>query len=293
VDRLAARVATFAFVATTFAPGSAQQLARLQVRSFDMIADQTTVRVGESFHLTIAARLGGPVAELDNVTLPDLTGFESLGDERRCTSTPRGSECFETITLSPTVVGDRTIAPTTMDAIDARNGKPSRFATNSLTIHVAGPSAVVSFFSSLGPAGVFLVAVLRAIVFLGLLGLAAVAIFWGFSRRRHPTAPAEQATPAVIPPPAPVAPAEQSATLSELLAALVREPTRARALAVRGALRAELGAQESETLADLTARAQPQHAQTLAALAALENAAFCEDERVLELVGEALPFLKS
>ena len=291
MDRLAARVATFAFVALSCAPGSSQQLARLHVRSFDMSADRTALRVGEPFHLTITARLGDLAVELDNVTLPDLTGFESLGDERRCAPTPSGSECSETLTLSPTIVGDRTISPTTMDAVDARNGKPSRFATNSLKIHVAGPSPLVTFAAALGPVAACLIGLLRAVAILALLGIATVALFWGFSRRRRRTLPTVEAP--VAPSATSVVRAEPSVRTSDLIAALVREPTRVRALAVRGALRAELHAQENETLADLAARSEPQRARTLTALAALESAAFCEDERVPALVEEALPFLKS
>jgi ABC-type amino acid transport substrate-binding protein len=272
-----------AALASVPSPARAEPLATLHVRTFSMSADPTSLRVGDTVRLTIVARVDESVLELDNVTLPDLSGFDVLGDERRCTSGTGGTACSETLTLSPTVGGERTIGPAIMDAVDARNGRPSRFATGTVTLHIAGSPPASAVSSRL----VGLVGDLaRAIAIFALVTFAAWVLLWGFRRRTPPAA--------IAPPPPPEAPPDDpAARYTSLVAALAEEPTRERALAVRAALRERVGARENETLADLRARrAGGNGATTLAALGAVERAAFCEDERVAAAVGEALPFLK-
>ena len=46
--------------------------------------------------------------------------------------------------------GDVTIAPATLDAIDARSGKPSRFATGNLSIKVEAARRLVAFLVAFG-----------------------------------------------------------------------------------------------------------------------------------------------
>ncbi len=245
-----------------------------------MSVDRDHLRVGERFHLTIAAHVDERVLELDNVTLPDLSGFDAEGDERRCRADGRGTDCSETLTLVPTVTGDRTIAATVMDAIDGRNGKPSRFATNTIELYIA--DAPFAF-----PAWIWAVlwSIVLAILPLGFVILAAWALIWGFGRRTAARA---------IVPVAPSAPAaiDPDARLRDLVATLAREPSRTAALAVRAALRARIGARADETFADIAARRQiVDRERVLAALAAIERASFCEDARVGEAVMEALPSL--
>lgn len=287
--RVALRVALLALLCAAAAQG--QTLARLHVRSFTMTAAPSSVNIGEPFHLTIAAHVDEATLELDNVTLPDLSGFDSLGDERRCTASPHGSDCSETITLAATVAGDRTIAAASMDAVDARNGKPSRFSTNTVSIHVMGPSPLAAGAGVLAALLAGVQSLLRAFAILALLLIAVLALQWGFARRRS-----SAATPAVAalsrPPPQPAPPiaGTDGSRLRALVDALAREPTRERARAVREELRARLGAREDETLADLVARTSAASA-TLASLAALERATFCEDGRVEDAIREALPYL--
>jgi hypothetical protein len=276
----------FACVASLTPAAQAQALLTLHVRSFSMSLDKTTVRVGETFHLTIAAHVDQQLLELDNVTLPDFSGFEISGDERRCSSSRRGTDCVEVLTLDATQPGIRTLAPTGMDAIDARNGKPSRFLTNSVTIEVGPPTLLSSGLPSwLRDA---LLAVLRQIALL-LVGLAALAaLIWALARRK-PRPPASVAPP--LPPAS--APAGNGASWQSLLAALAAEPSRPRVVAVREALRKRVGARDDETLADLVARrASAGDESVRAALAAVERAAFCEDERLDQAVRAALPLLE-
>jgi len=282
-----ARLAVIAFaLGTTIATAmsatvGAQELSALHVRGFTMSLDRTTIRVGESVHLTIAAQVDEGVLELDNVTLPDLSGFDTLGDERRCSATSHGSNCIEIITLAPTVAGDRTIAATVMDAVDGRNGKPSRFATNTVALHVLdAPSQLPRWIAPLGWS------LLLGIMPLVLVAVAAWALIWGF-RRKVPV-PAVPASIPAAPPPV----IDPDVRLRARIADLAREPTRAHALAVRSALRERVGARDDETLADIAARANiADRTRLLAALRAIERVAFCEDERIAHATDEALPWL--
>jgi hypothetical protein len=268
----------------TPAPVFAALYATLHVRSFTMSVDRASVAVGEPFHLTISAHVDERVLQIDNLTLPDLSGFESLGDERRCTASSSGSDCVEIVTLDATIPGQRTIAGATLDAIDGRNGKPSRFTSDAVTIDVTGGPADPLTGLVTG----FLFGALRALIVFILICIAIGALVWGYSVRRRTATPAPAApAPAATPPPPPPDP---DARFRALVAELANAPTRANALRVRHELRAAMNAREEETYADLSRR----HAgspRDLGALGAVERAAFCEDERVESAVREALPFL--
>jgi hypothetical protein len=110
------------------------------------------------------------------------------------------------------------------------------------------------------------------------------------ARRRALRAARSLATEAAVVTPETPVPAQRS-SLPELIEALAREPTRLRAMAVRDALRASLGARDDETYADLIARHVLEDRNLRAAYGAVERATFCEDARVAEAAREALPFL--
>jgi hypothetical protein len=266
---------------------AAQSYARLHVRAFSLSADRYEVKVGETFHLRITAHLDERVSQLSDVTLPDLSGFDSLGDERNCFPAGKGSTCIETMSLVPLEPGDKTIAPVTLDAIDASTGRLVRFATNPITIRVVGdPYAGIGNW--LPAAADALSGVVRMLIVFGLVALALLAIRWAFGRKAPPAAvraPAPAAAPvAAAPPPA--------ADFGALIARLSAEPTRVNVVAVRDALRARVGARERETLSDLIARrAVGNDPALLGALFAIERAAFCEDDRLPEAVRDALPHL--
>lgn len=260
---------------------AAQQLATLHVRSLAASADRTTARAGEEFHITMNVRLDEPVAALDNVTLPDLSGFDVSGDERRCTASPRGSACSETLTLAATIPGDRTIGPWTLDAVDARTHRATRFSSNSVVVHVLGPSPLESMGALLRNLGFAAVA---AVVLIGLAGLALWAFVRALPRRKPAFAPAAPE------PEVPEPPRADDPSLRELVAALSREPTRRHALALRAALRRRIGALEHETYDDLVARRALGNGEA-DGFRAVERAAFCEDERVADAAREAVSYL--
>ena len=236
--------------------------------------------------MTITARLGERVTALDNVTLPNLSGFEEIGDERRCSDEASGSTCIETLTLDATQPGDQTIGAATLSAIDARTGRPSRFITGTLAVHVAPGGAfggdVRDTLYSLAEG------VLRFALIALLLLVAAAALWWGYRRR-----PVRQAAPA---PQSRLEPHAQTgeplARFSSLVEDLSREPTRERVLAVRRALRVRANAREDETLADLVRRRALPDGPEVVALAAVERASFCEETRLPQAIAEALPYLR-
>jgi hypothetical protein len=280
-------------VACTFAPlagpigAFAQAYETLHVRHLTMTVDRNSVGVGEPFHLSISVHVDEEVVQLDNLTLPDLSGFDSLGDERRCVATTAGSDCTETVTLAATVPGTRTISGATLDAIDARNGRPSRFTSNAVTLTVTGSAASDPLRDVVS--GVLYVT-LRAFLIVLLIGVAIFALLWGFVSWRR-GAPPRPVVPARAPTPAePVAAPDPNARLRDLATTLGREPTRANALRMRFALRETMHARDEETLRDLMVRRAADPSR-LASLAAIERAAFCEDERVSDAVREALPSL--
>lgn len=280
VARLVALAAVAAVVAA-LQPAQAQSLPTLHVRDFGMSVDRASVAVGEPFHLRIVAHVAEHLTSLDNIVLPNLAGFEELGDERRCAATLRGTDCVETLTLDATAPGDVTIAPATVDAIDGRNRKPSRFLTEPVVVHVAGDALG-------GGTRVALIAAAWFAVWLVSFG-AFVALGTLLVRRlRRPRGP-------LAAPPAPAAArvpaADPDARFRALVEALAQEPTRPRAVAVRAVLRERAGASERETLRDLAARGALRDGAA-AALAAMERATFCEEEGLADAVREALPYLR-
>ena len=283
-----------AFAPTIASEANAQTLARLHIHAFELSTDKTDVKVGEPFHLTLDVHLDERVASLDNVQLPSLAGFEDLGDERRCTVAPIGTDCVETLTIDALVPGDRTIGPATIEFIDGSNGRARSRESNLVTVHVTGAAKVPADTSDTldndNPLADLLWAGLRAILIFILVAIALWALLWGYRKRRvePPALP-----PPVAPPPAVTAPEIAWAErLRQLGAALAAEPTRARALAVRGELRAHIGAGERETIADLTRRnAASGDTHLMTALVAVERAAFCEDAFVADAAREAVPYL--
>jgi hypothetical protein len=266
------------------APAAAQALARLHVRALDLTVEPVRLRVGDTLRLRIVTRVDENVPQLDNLTLPDLSGFESLGDERRCTSSPRGTQCVEIMTLMPTEAGERTIGPAELDAIDARSQRPTRFRSNAVAVHVEGVPIPNAFFASLTDG------LLRPVFTLLLVGVVAYALLWWGSRlRRTPRPAGAPATVAAPPaPPPPVAP-----RLVGLVETLAAAPTRPNVLAVRAELRRRVDAGEDETLADLTRRGAGAHDPDLRdALRAVELAAFVDESRLIDAVGLALPPLE-
>jgi hypothetical protein len=162
----------------------AQALQRLAVRDFNLSADAARLQVGGTLRLTMRVHVDQPVDQLDNVTLPNVSGFDILGDERQCATAGRGTDCSETLQMSPNAAGTYTIGPVTLDSIDPRTNRPTHFATNVVTVTVtpaaggAGPIEVPSLLYD----------VMRQILILAIAAIIVLVLIWGLglSRRRGP-----------------------------------------------------------------------------------------------------------
>ncbi len=260
-------------VAATLAPASAQSLQRLTVTQLTLAADTTTPHIEVPFHLIVTAHVRQRISELDNLDLPILAEVELLGSERLVVASHGGSTYRETITVVAHHSGTITIAPVTLDAIDARNGKPTRFSSNTLILHVGGPSAAivasVSLWQSLQAA---LGVLLRLLLWIAGIGLV-LFVFAALIRRR----PAPAATPVVtLAPPKPVI-VDPKAQLREALQALRGTRTRAGAMRARSIVRRMVGATDAETLADVLRRPLASDRDLRDLLRALERAGFTHD----------------
>ncbi|HEX8806664.1 MAG TPA: hypothetical protein VF741_06925, partial [Candidatus Aquilonibacter sp.] len=218
-------------VLLTCNPVYAQSLQRLTVTQLTLAADTTRPQIEVPFHLIVTAHVRERISELDNLDLPILAELELLGDEHTLVAQRGGTTYRETITVVAHHSGTITIAPATLDAIDARNGKPTRFSSNSLTIHVVGPSAaVVATVNAWAGLQAIGAAVFRALLWV--LGVAIVLFVFAALIRRRP-APAPVVT---VAPPKPVI-VDPKTQLREALATLRTDPTRAGAMRARSIVR--------------------------------------------------------
>ncbi|MGB8907911.1 MAG: hypothetical protein WCC84_04130 [Candidatus Cybelea sp.] len=266
--------AAICLVAATFAVAGAQSLQRLAVESFVLSSDTASPRVGTPFHLTVTLRVRERVARIDNLNLPILAQLELLGDERETASGPRGTLYRESITVVAHEGGALAIAPATLQAIDARDGKPKQWFTNELRLRVIGaPGQPLG-----GGPGALLAATLAALrlflwVSVLVLGLGCAAAVVVLLFRRRPVA-----RPVPVPPPAPVQRTRSRREEAEAaLVALRAQQSRSTAVAVRAAIWRMAGASDGETLNDVLRRADPHDTTMRDLLTALERSAFTYD----------------
>ena len=253
------------------APAPAQTLQRLTVTQLTLAADTSTPHIEAPFHLIVTAHVRERVSELDNVDLPILAELELLGDEHTLLAQSGGTTYRETITVVAHHSGSITIAPVTLDAIDARDGKAKRYFSNPLTLRVSGLALVPAALDVWGP-------VRAAMLFLGrvlliVLGLGAALFFLGALVRRRPAPPVPVVT---LAPAIPVA-RDPKAELREAYQALRSEPTRAGAMRARHVVRRMVGATDAETLGDVLRRPLAADPQMRNLLRALERAGFTHD----------------
>jgi hypothetical protein len=121
---------SFVAFVTFAATGQAQTLQRLTVQSFALSADTTRPRIDVPFQLIVTLRVRERVTQIENIELPILAELELLGDERQTATDPQGTQYRETITVVAHHAGGIAIGPATLQAIDARDGKPKQWYTN-------------------------------------------------------------------------------------------------------------------------------------------------------------------
>jgi hypothetical protein len=266
------------------APAPAQALQRLTVQSFELGTDTPAPRVDVPFHLVVTLRVRERAAQIEDLDLPVLAQLELLGDERETTSGPRGTYYRETIAVVAHDSGLISVAPATLQAIDARDGKAKEWFTNSLTLRVIGAPSV-----ALGNGAHILLAAglgaLRLVVWLLLwaIGIGCiVAIVLILVRRRRVAIIPNGAAP--TPPPVVRSRRDQA---QDALAVLQAERTRAAAIRVRGAIWRMVGASNGETLADVLRRPDSHDPTMRALLIALERSAFTYDSDLHAAIEDA------
>lgn len=247
-----------------------------------MLSSDPHPRVEVPFHVVVTARVRERVTQLDNLDLPILSELELLGDERRWTSDGTGSTYRETITVVAHHTGTIHLAPATLDCIDARDGKAKRYSSNALDVAVGG--------APLEPVRNAGAALLALVEFGAGLACAILLVVLLFRRRgKAPRAPVPVEAP--IPVARPVARTTQD-DLRDALATLRAERSRAGAMRVRAFVRALVGANERETLADVLARPQARDHAMREVLRTLERAAFTYDDDLARALDAAIAALE-
>jgi hypothetical protein len=289
--RTLASLALLAAMLFPTAGAHGQSLQRLTVQSFVLSADTTSPHVDVPFHLVLTLHVRERVSEIENLDLPVLSGLDLLGDERETVTTPSGTQYRETVTVVAHTAGTMTISAATLQAIDARDGKPKEWFTNTLTLNiVAAPSRVLGNAASAVGAGIL--AALRFILWLlawvvGIACLAAIAVL--LVRRRRRVAPV---APVAAAPQMPVAERSNRERAQDALAVLRTERTRAAAVSVRAAIWAMVGASDGETLGDVLRQNRSADVTLRNVLIALERSAFTYDSDLSAAIDDACSALE-
>jgi hypothetical protein len=138
------RLAAFAAVAAALAPlpGLSPTLPVLHITQLGMHADKRVVKPGESFHVTIHVHIREKRDRLDELVLPALTNAVDLGDERRRSPAPDGTDFYETLTVAASTVGTASFTPAYIDAIDPATGRGMRYSSAPLSVRVADGTTI-------------------------------------------------------------------------------------------------------------------------------------------------------
>jgi hypothetical protein len=257
----------------------AQQYQRLHVRSITLASDTPAPQLEQPFHVTVAIQVAEDVSELSNVFLPTFFGAEELGDLHQISHSPLGTTYRETLTLVAHTRGTLWVSPAYLDAIDARDGKPKRFTSNSLRLLVGG-----------GPVSdVWEILRRIALVAIDLLLLASVvfvviAIFW---RRRQSRLEVQEVE---LDPPVeePIVQSLPKDPVEEAMEHLRARRDRSAVLGLRAVLWGRIGAADGETLSDVLRRPGANDPQLRRLLTPVERAAFIDDSRLHEAIEEVL-----
>jgi hypothetical protein len=283
--RFAALLATLVLAAASNATTQAQALARLNVVSFDLAADTASPKLDQPFHLVVTLQVRERVAQIENLNLPMLAQLELLGDERETTAGPHGTLYRETVTVVAHAPGTVTVAPATLQAIDARDNRPKQWFTNGLTLHVAGDAT-----RALRAAGSALLSALLWLAGIALVAALVIVLVRRQARRPRVIAPLPAAAPLETPEPVLVRTRKQQAL--DAFAVLRTERTRAAAVAVRAAIWRMVGASDGETLADVLRTSDPTDLATRELLIALERSAFTYDADLPAAIDDACDSLE-
>ncbi|HEY9180173.1 MAG TPA: hypothetical protein VIO32_05605 [Candidatus Baltobacteraceae bacterium] len=252
----------------------AQQYQHLHVLGFTLSSDDAHPRIETPFHVSLTIRVAEKQFNGDNVFLPSFEGAEELGDLRQVLHDARGTTYRETLTLVAHARGSLHVSEAYLDAIDARDGKPKRFLSNSLTLPVGGGPVTRAWnlFRTL------LLVVIAFVLFAA--AVAAIALVQASRRKLPPIRAAE--------PPAAVVAGRQRDEVEEAFTQLRHARNRRAVLALRSALWLRAGADPGATLNDVLVRTSAHRLALRHVLVAVERAAFVEDARLNDAIEEIL-----
>jgi hypothetical protein len=281
----------FASVAVFFGIAQAQALQRLTVESFTLSSETLNPKLEVPFDLIVRVHVREHVTStaFDNLVLPILAELELRGDERQVRTTSSGTDYTETISVVAHHTGKIEIAPATLQAIDARDGRPKQYSSNGLIVDVGGGS-----LDPLGGAerlGRRLWRwTVRIAFWLGgiLLVVALGALIFSHRPVRTPPPPAPEPAPQSFSPPR-----SRRDQLSDALTVLRAERDRSAAVRVRSAVWRMIGAADGETLADVLLRPDATDARMRSLLRSLERAAFTYEADLAPAVDDACSNLEA
>jgi hypothetical protein len=267
----------------------------LTVESFVLSADTLQPQVDTPFHVIVTLHVRESVSEITNLQLPMLAQLDLLGDERQTVSGPRGTQYREVVTVVAHTDGRIVIAPATLQAIDAHDGKAKQWFTNDLPLSVhSSATRIVNGVA----VGLFahVARVLAALLWLALL-VGAVVLTVFLLRRRAPVASPPVVAVSYQQAPIPEAPLVSEAErrrqqIRDALLVLRAERTRSAAVRVRAAIWRVIGAPEGETLGDVLRRPGCGEGTLRDLLVALERSAFTYDEDLPGAIDDACAALE-
>lgn len=224
------------------------------MRSFTLACDTAHPRAGVPFDVTLSLRVADNVRQFDDVYLPAFFGPEELGDERQIVHDSRGTLYRETLRLVSFAHGPLHIEPASLEAIDARDGKPKRFYSNALDLQTSPPAPPD---------------ILRPLAALVLAALLSAAGYFALRRPRAIPRPVVN-------------------DVARAMQELRRRRDRGSVLDLRAALWASAGARDGETLHDVLARVDAVDERARALLLHVEEAAFVAHDRLAAAVERVL-----
>jgi hypothetical protein len=266
-------LAATAFGSWAFVPlvAAAQAYPHLHVVALSQRTDRSTVEPGGVFELTIHVKIAQRRDRLDELILGSFENCEIISNETVRTAAPDGTDFVERVKVQALGPSDATISPAYIDAIDPVQGRPMRFSSNAVRVHVTGSPAGADAFDHFAATAQRLLLALAIVA--GFFAAAFVVVVLFVRRRRRPAkvAPAPGAgSPPAAPPPVD-SPSER---LGRAAQAYRSGRSEALLAAVRAALFDLAGVGSGATLVDALRALGGRDAHLRAALLAAESAAF-------------------
>lgn len=270
-------VAVAAIVLLLAAGAQAQQYQRLHVRAFTLSTDTPRPQLEQPFHVSVTISVAENLTHIDNVYLPTFFGAEELGDVRQTTHGSGGTTYRETLTLVAHRRGILSISSAYLDAVDARDGKPKRFISNSLRVPVGG-GPVTAMWDALRT-------ILYVVIAIAAAGAAifVLAVIFLRGRTRLPAAPAPPPMQQIAQPVS-----DPARELANAFTLLRERRDRGAVLLLRGVLWHAAGASPGETLGDVLRRPAAADERLRRLLMMVERAAFIEQARLSQAVDDVL-----